>query len=131
MKGAALGTRFSKASTAGLLLPLLLAVTRVTYSSITDWTAQVSMRWLLMATPQLPFVLIGGASRRFRPWMWQPLAALCVLLLAYQAWAQWWVPRDERHLVQLFYATLALPVALLILVGQFAWHRLTRPRTPS
>ncbi|MGM9482428.1 hypothetical protein ACS5PN_14655 [Roseateles sp. NT4] len=106
-----------------------MAITRISWSSLSDWTAQVSMHWLLMATPQIPFALIGGLSPRLRPWMWGPLTALCVLLLAYHAWVQWWVPQTERHFAQLFYATLVLPIALLMLISQFAWHLLTRTRT--
>jgi len=125
------GTRFSTAAAAGLLLPLILAVTRIGWSSLTDWTVQVSMHWLLMAAPQIPFVLIGGSSERFRPQMWAPLMALCVLLLCYHAWVQWWLPPAERHLAQLYYATLVLPIALLLLIAQLAWHFIARSRTPS
>ncbi|MFG6463475.1 hypothetical protein ACG04Q_18010 [Roseateles sp. DXS20W] len=129
MTSAFLGSRFAKTVATSLLLPLLLAVSRVAYSSIPDWVAQVAMHWLLMAAPQLPFVLVGGSSKRLRPRMWIPLAALCALLLVYQAWAQWWVPDGERHVAQLFYATLALPVAMLMIAAQLAWHLLARIRT--
>lgn len=128
VKHALPGTSFSRAAVASLLLPLALAIVRVSWSSLPDWTAQVSLHWLLMAMPQIPFVLIGGSSRRLRPRMWVPLTALCVLLLAYHAWVRWCVPPDERHLAQLFYATLALPIALLIGVVQGAWLLLARTR---
>lgn len=121
-------THFLLASAAALLLPLLLAVSRVHGSSPLDWTAQVALHWLLMASPGLPFILLGGASRRMRSWMPWPLTALCVLLVAYHAWAQWWLPQEERHLAQLFYATLTLPLALLMLLAQGALYWLTRRR---
>lgn len=91
--------------------------------------------WLYIAAPQLLALLIAAAVRSarqcFLPWA---LIALSLVLVVFQCWVWWWVPRRESGLVWVLYFPLCAVVlvsAAVIALWRRRFVRCSAKQTPD
>lgn len=119
-------TRFLLAAVVSLVLPLLLLAASTLRNGLKPEMAQLpfwGINWLFMAAPHLIVLALALWSEQFRLGLAVPvLAILCAVLLAMQAWIWFFVPMREGPLAWMLY----LPAWIVVLIGAFGWHLLTR-----